>query len=182
MLNPHRGRAARSKLWASLVAQRVKNLPVLQETWVWSLVQEDPLEKGMATHSSILAWRTPWREEPGKTLIAPYFLWQLPLAPLCFQHLPGSKLLCHPLEWSPLGQSSQRLGKTLRAPYSLLSLPLVPLSTWDCQGPCDPSSCTASIPGPPWGKPKSSRAASGAMPYRPLTCRGADKTTIEIQG
>ena len=43
----------------SLVAQRVKNLPVTQETWVQTLGREDPLEKGMATHSSILAWRIP---------------------------------------------------------------------------------------------------------------------------
>ena len=41
-----------------------KNLPAMQETWVRSLDQEDPLEKGMATHSSILAWKTPWSEEP----------------------------------------------------------------------------------------------------------------------
>ena len=47
-------------LQASLVAQLVKNLPAMQETWVWSLGWEDPLEKGMATHSSILAWRIPW--------------------------------------------------------------------------------------------------------------------------
>ena len=46
--------------WASLVAQLVKNLPVMQETWVQSLGWEDPLEKGKATHSSILAWRIPW--------------------------------------------------------------------------------------------------------------------------
>ena len=54
---------------ASLVAQRVKDPPAMQETrvqsWVQSLGQEDPLEKGMATHSSILAWRIPWTEEPG---------------------------------------------------------------------------------------------------------------------
>ena len=43
----------------------VKNLPAMQETWVGSLGQEDPLEKGMATHSRILAWRSPWMEEPG---------------------------------------------------------------------------------------------------------------------
>ena len=43
----------------------VKNLPAMQETWVRSLGQEDPLEKEMATHSSILAWRIPWTEEPG---------------------------------------------------------------------------------------------------------------------
>ena len=47
------------------MAQIVKNLPAMQETWVRSLSQEDPLEKGMATHSSILAWITPWTEEPG---------------------------------------------------------------------------------------------------------------------
>ena len=46
--------------WASLVAQLVKNLPAMQETWVRSLHWEDPLEKGKATHSSILAWRIPW--------------------------------------------------------------------------------------------------------------------------
>ena len=50
---------------ASLVAQRLKRLPAMQETRVQSLGQEDPLEKEMATHSSILAWRIPWMEEPG---------------------------------------------------------------------------------------------------------------------
>ena len=47
-------------IWASLIAQMVKNLPAMQETWVQSLGWEDPLEKGKATHSSILAWRIPW--------------------------------------------------------------------------------------------------------------------------
>ena len=51
---------------ASLVAQSVKNLPAMQETQVQFLGQEDPLEKEMATHSSILAWRIPWTEEPGR--------------------------------------------------------------------------------------------------------------------
>ena len=51
--------------WASLVAQRLKPLPAMWETWVRSLGREDPLEKEMATHSSILAWRIPWTEEPG---------------------------------------------------------------------------------------------------------------------
>ena len=53
-------------LGASLVAQLVKNLPSIQETRVQSLGQEDPLEKGTATHSSILAWRIPWTEKPGR--------------------------------------------------------------------------------------------------------------------
>ena len=52
--------------WASLVAQMVKNLLVVQETQVRSLDQEDPLEKEMATHSNVLAWRIPWTEEPGR--------------------------------------------------------------------------------------------------------------------
>ena len=48
-----------------VVAQMVKDLPAVWETWVWFLGQEDPLEKGMATLSSILDWRIPWTEEPG---------------------------------------------------------------------------------------------------------------------
>ena len=51
---------------ASLVAQMVKNLPAVLKTWVQSLGQEDPLEEEMATHSTVLAWRSPWTEEPGK--------------------------------------------------------------------------------------------------------------------
>ena len=50
---------------ASLVAQMVKNLPAMWETWVRSLGGEDPLEKEMAIHSSVLAWRSPWTKEPG---------------------------------------------------------------------------------------------------------------------
>ena len=53
------------KEWDFPIAQMVKNLPAVQETQVRSLGQEDPLEKEMATHSSILAWRIPWTEEPG---------------------------------------------------------------------------------------------------------------------
>ena len=49
-----------------MVAQTVKNLPPMQKTWVQSLGREDPLEKEMATHSSILAWRIPWTEEPDR--------------------------------------------------------------------------------------------------------------------
>ena len=52
--------------WASLVAQLVKNLSAMQETWVRSLDLEDPLGKEMAAHSSTLAWRIPWTEEPGR--------------------------------------------------------------------------------------------------------------------
>ena len=51
--------------WASLVVQLVKNPPAMQDTWVRSLGQEDPLKEGVATHSSVLARRIPWTEEPG---------------------------------------------------------------------------------------------------------------------
>ena len=53
-------------VWASCVTQSVKHLPATQETWVQFLFREFPLEKEMATHFSILAWRIPWIEEPGK--------------------------------------------------------------------------------------------------------------------
>ena len=56
------------------MAQMVKNPPAMEETQVWSLGQEDPMEKGMATHSSILAWRMPWTEEPGG--LKPMVLWR----------------------------------------------------------------------------------------------------------
>ena len=49
-----------------LVAHMVKNMPEMQETWVRSLGWEDPLEKGMTTHSRVPAWRIPWTEEPGE--------------------------------------------------------------------------------------------------------------------
>ena len=53
-------------LWASHVVQSVKHLPAIRETWVELLGREVPLEKKMATHSSILVWRIPWTEEPGR--------------------------------------------------------------------------------------------------------------------
>ena len=57
---------ASQKSWSSLVAQMVKHLPTIQETRVQSLGLEDPLEKEMATHSSTLAWKIPWMEDPGR--------------------------------------------------------------------------------------------------------------------
>ena len=55
-----------SRSWTFLVIQTVKNLPAMQETGVQSLGQEDALGKGMATHSSVLVWRVPWTEKPGR--------------------------------------------------------------------------------------------------------------------
>ena len=57
-------------IWHSLVAQTIKSLPAVRETWVQTLSQEDPLEKEMEIHSSILAWKIPWMEEPGG--LSPY--------------------------------------------------------------------------------------------------------------
>ena len=80
--------------WASLVAQVVKNPSVMQETWVWSLGWKDPLEKGKATHSSILAWRISWAEESGglqsMAIIAGHVMKQTG-----FQNVvPGYRLSC----------------------------------------------------------------------------------------
>ena len=54
-----------SAIYASHITQSAKHLPAMWETWIQFLAQEDPLEREMATHSSILAWRIPWTEEPG---------------------------------------------------------------------------------------------------------------------
>ena len=66
MLERHVFTTLLTLLKASLLAQMVKNLLVMQETWVQSLGWEDALEKGKATHSSILAWKIPWTEGPGE--------------------------------------------------------------------------------------------------------------------
>ena len=73
---------------ASPVAQTVKNLPAMQETWVQSLGQEDPLEEGMATHSRIVAWRIPWTEEPGRlqSMGLQRVRWRTPYFHFFFQH------------------------------------------------------------------------------------------------
>ena len=65
LLRDHVRQELRNVYWASLVAQTVKRLPTMWETQVQSLGREDPLEKEMATHSSILAWKIPWTEDPG---------------------------------------------------------------------------------------------------------------------
>ena len=86
-----------SALWASFVAQLVKNRPSLRKTWVWSLGWEDPLEKGRATHSSILAWRIPWNIQSTGSQRAGHdwvtftftFLWVVAMGN--FYYLPNNK-------------------------------------------------------------------------------------------
>ena len=114
---------------------------------------------------------------------------------LCEQCRFGCKQLCDPADRGLPGFSVrgvlqarilERIGQywlpcPSRALYFLLPQPPTPLSTCCCQNPCDPSSCTTSKPGPHRGKPKSSRAASGANSSGQPTCRGGNKTTIETQ-
>ena len=68
------------------MAQRLKRLPAMQETWVRSLGPEDPLEKEMATYSSILAWRIPWAEEPGGVAKSPTRLSDFTFTSLSFPY------------------------------------------------------------------------------------------------
>ena len=86
----------------SLVAQRLKCLPPLRETWVQSLCWEDPLEKEMATQSSILAWRIPWTEEPGRlqSVWLQYYFWKLYcLGPISIvDTYYGNAFALHPLQ------------------------------------------------------------------------------------
>ena len=63
------------RIWASLVVQMVKRLPVMRKTRVWSLGQKDPPEKEMAAQSSTLAWKIPWMEKPGGVQPVGYSLW-----------------------------------------------------------------------------------------------------------
>ena len=97
---------------ASLVAQSVKNLPAVQETWVLSLGWEDPLEKEMATHSSILAWKISWREEPcGLQSMGSHTTERLTLT--CLGWRKGSEFLTRALRscvnWLPLTSPSSGL-------------------------------------------------------------------------
>ena len=103
---------------ASLVAQMVKRLPAIWETWVWSLGREDPLEKGIATHSSILAWTIPWMEEP--IILKASHTAYLEYAPLLScANIPLSPLLM----WVAIIQFTEHLDRTKRgAEGRILSL------------------------------------------------------------
>ena len=92
----------------SLVAQMVKHLPIMWETRVQSLGWEDPLEKEMATHSSTLAWKIPWTEEPGRLQSVGSQRvehdWVTSLT-LCAKSLQSCPTICDPADGSPLGSS-----------------------------------------------------------------------------
>ena len=109
-------------VWASLAAQWQKNPPAMQEMWVWSLSQEDSLEEEMATHSSILAWRIPWTEEPGGLQSV------------------GLKRVGH--DWAQQQQSSARAG----APNPAASSKVEP-RTWGSSCICNRGSHMRCLPG-----------------------------------
>ena len=118
------------------------------------------------------------------------------LASMCTGSLWSCLTICNPVDCGLPGFSVSGVlqARTLehigqhwlphpsRALCFLLPQPSAPLRTWCCQNPCDPSSYTASTPGPHRGKPESSRAASGANPSGRPTCRGGNKTTTDTQG
>ena len=126
---------------ASLGAQLVKHLPAMQETWVQSLGWEDPLEKGMATHSSILAWKIPWTEEPGRLqsagaervghdwatnthVLSGYLTWViLQFVVLCRCSVAKSRpTLCYPMDCSAQASLSFTISQSLLKLMSVESL------------------------------------------------------------
>ena len=122
--------------WASLMAQLVKNPPAVLETWVWSLGWEDPLEKGKATHSSILAWRIPWTVFHGvtksQTWLSDFHLH------LCFPHSSvGKESACNAgdpgsIPW--LGRSTgEGIGYPLQYSWASLVAQLIenPPAMWE---------------------------------------------------
>ena len=107
---------------SSLVAQMAKNPPAMQQTWVWSLGWEDPLEEGTATHFSILAWRISWTEEPGRLQSmesqrvghnwVTHFQSRLQTSPCQLQHpLEGDSILIS-VKAFPFNKMAVELGKT----------------------------------------------------------------------
>ena len=107
----------------SLVVQTVKNLPAMQETWLWSPSWKDPLEKGMATHSSILAWRIPLTEEPCglQKWLNTFFFGSLPAVNPLFKALPPTL----PFKKIPVYPSEYNSNATLFATF-LITHPLRP--------------------------------------------------------
>ena len=121
------------EVWASLVAQRLKHLPAMWETRVRSLGREDPLEKEVATHSSILAWRIPWREEPGRLqsmglqrVRLSYFTFTLVLQKI------SKMMLCVSLEGEPGPCPRLHYCSLAVLPLSLHSLPYLISNCLNC--------------------------------------------------
>ena len=137
----------------SLVAQTVKNRPAMQKTRVWSLGWEDPLEKEMATHSSILASRIPWTEEPGRLPSTGLQRVEYNWATKPAQHVLSSYPSIHPSSCLWVGHNwATNIFTTLsRSPSQKGAGGLQGLSSWPLQGPL---AQTLPVPllveGPPW--------------------------------
>ena len=128
---------SQSLIGASLVVQTAKNLPAMQETRVWSLSQEGPLEKGMTTHSSILAWRMPWTEEPGGLAKS-----QTQLSNEHFQSLMSS----HFQKIKILKQSNSKISIY----HPILNISPIPQFLWEGWRPLqNPSLLFSCFPSPP---------------------------------
>ena len=101
-------------LGVSLVAQMVKNLPAIQETQVQSLGQVDPLERGMASHTSILAWRIPWTEEPGRLSSMVSQSMGLDWVTNTFTFRVGTRMFwAHPIEDRAVWANQEQIGNHL---------------------------------------------------------------------
>ena len=121
------------ELWyhgASLVAQTVKRLPTIQETRVWSLGRKDPLEKEMATHSSILAWKIPWTEDPGRLQSKSLVLQRVGHDWATSLHFMLSWSYCSSLPNSVSSEHSQRQIRTWVTCFFCLSIFFWPHGTW----------------------------------------------------
>ena len=114
--------------WASLVTQMVKNMSAMWEIWVWSLGWEDPLEEGMATHSSILAGESSWIEESGKlqsTILIISPLWCLDKVIQCLHFALKIKPTSHTFQPCPLFKSYSTHSSCLTTPNILAILPFI---------------------------------------------------------
>ena len=111
--------------WDSLVAQTVKNLLAIQETQVWSLAQEDPLKKGMATHSSIITWKIRWTEAPGALVheVTKSQTWQW------LTHFSRREMYCTLILSAPCLAVASLQFLTL-LPHGILNVPLKNFSCW----------------------------------------------------
>ena len=133
--------------WASLETQLIENPPAMWESWVRSLGWEDSLEEGMATHTSILVWRTPWTEDPGVLQSVGLQSWTW-LSDWTTYILYTCPTLCDPKDCSPPGSFLSE-GKNTGVPFSNITYTCLKYSTGYvcsltqlCPTLCDPMDCS----------------------------------------
>ena len=135
------------------MTQPVKHLPTVWETWVQSLGQEDPLEKEMATHSSISAWRIPWTEEPGRLSSMGFAKSRTRLSDLKVKVSQSCPTLCDPMNYTVHGILQATILKWAAFPFSR-DLPNPGIE------PRSPTLQADSLPAEPQGKPKNTGVGS----------------------